>query len=163
MVVTWPFLLCHMTSQAKRHWLQRGGRLWTSCCRYSNSIETWTRRKPGLGMGTCTVHAHVCVGGKGGGCVGVWVCVYMYVQVKQCVHVISACLYIHVRVHGIYILTWHLMARSSVLNEEARYKKAWPGNLSACEYIQNIVMAGSLRLSSLLKIVYYYSLTVHRL
>ena len=24
------------------------------------------------------------------------------------------------------------------LNEKVRYKKAWPGNLSACEYIQKM-------------------------
>ena len=40
------------------------------------------------------------------------------------------------------------------LNEGARYKKAWPGNLSACEYIQNVIMAGSLTLSSSLKGAY---------
>ena len=65
-----------------------------------------------------------------------------------------------------------LLLNTTRLNEKAQYKKTWPRNLSACKYkktwLRNlsackyiiIIMAGSLRLFSSLKIIYYHSLTI---
>ena len=60
--------------------------------------------------------------------------VIMYVRV----HVRMYSVYMHVIYMYIYIWCVSNWKYQDSLNEKAWYKKAWPGNLSSCEYIKKI-------------------------